>query len=253
MESLPEAIVQYILSQISNARDVAVCNCVSKKWKESTPYVKCLFFPRNSFDYCSSTDSADQTIRRMVAQTAFLEKLVVYSPFSSAGLASWLSLACSSLKQLELRMDNLAEYQGGQSVSPSKLDCISTARDLESLTLWGSLMLDPPKWDIFPHLRSLEIVGAKLEDSALSAALTACPNLTKLLMRACEGVRSVSIELPHLEQCKLDFYGAGNCSLSLNCPKIEVLDVQGCSCVRVRETNFLKNLSIANSAGRVST
>ncbi|KAH9685763.1 F-box protein [Citrus sinensis] len=208
MDSLPDAIVQYVLSHMKNARDVAVCNCVSKRWKESIPYLKSLYFPRNSFDNQSCDNSPDDIVLKMIYSIVCLEELVVYTPFSKAGLDSWLMLAGSTLKHLELRMDNLADYQGCLE-NPSKLDCISRAKNLESLKLWGVLMVSSPKWDVFHKLQNVEIVGARLEDPALSTALRACPNLTNLLLLGCEGVRSVSIELPHLEQCKLDFYGLG--------------------------------------------
>ncbi|KDP38880.1 hypothetical protein JCGZ_05037 [Jatropha curcas] len=250
MESLPDAIVQYILSHMKNAKDVAACNCVSKRWKDSLPYIKSLYFPRNSFDNHTGIDHPDSIVWKMISSIVQLEELVVYSPFSGTGLASWLLLAGPSLKQLELRMDNLAEYHTCLE-SPSKLDCISAAKNLESLKLWGVLMTNSPMWDAFLNLQNLEIVGARLEDKALYAALQACPNLKNLLLLGCEGIRSVSIDLPHLEQCKLDFYGLGNCSLTLTCPKIEFLEVQGCSWIRVRETNCLKKLSISNNAGRV--
>ncbi|MBA0760308.1 hypothetical protein Gotri_023061 [Gossypium trilobum] len=248
MESLPDAIVQYILSHLNNARDAAVCNCVSKRWKESLPCLKSLYFPRNSFDGYTGSDSPDIVIWKMLSSITCLEELVVYSPFTSSGLASWLLLVHSSLKHLELRMDNITDYKACVD-SPSKLDCVSAAKNLESLKLWGVLMANPPKWDVFKNLKSLEIVGARLEDSALSAALRACPKLTNLVLLGCEGVRSVSVELPYLEQCKLDFYGLGNCSLSLTCPKIELLEVQGCSWLRVRETTCLRKLLIANNSG----
>ena len=252
MDSLPDAIVQYILSHMNNARDVAVCNCVSKRWKDSMPFIRSLYFPRNSFDNHMGRDSPDEIIWRMVSSTEKLEELVVYSPFSGAGLASWLSNIGSSLRHLELRMDNLTEQHGCQE-SPSKLDCINAAQNLESLKLWGVLMTQSPKWDVFPRLQNLEIVGARLEDPALSALLRSCPNLTNLLLLGCEGLRSISIDLPHLEQCKLDFYGLGNCSFSMNCPKVEVLEIQGCSWIRVREAKFLRSLSIANNAGEISS
>lgn len=251
MDSIPDAIVQYILSHINNARDVAVCNCVSKRWKDSLPYIRSLYFPRNSFDNHSGRDSPDEVVWRMVSRISRLEELVVYSPFSGAGLASWLSLTGSSLLHLELRMDNLTEQQACNE-STSKLDCISAANNLQSLKLWGVLMTRSPQWEAFKELRNLEIVGARLEDSALSTVLHACPNLTNLLLLGCEGVRSVSIDLPHLENCKLDFYGLGNCSFSMKSPKIQVLEVQGCSWIRVRETNCLRCLSISNNAGSLS-
>ncbi|KAJ7968081.1 F-box protein [Quillaja saponaria] len=147
-------------------------------------------------------------------------------------------------------MDNIAESQAFSGCA-SKLDCISAARNLESLKLWGVLMVESPKWDVFQKLRNLEIVGAKLEDPALSLVLQYCPYLAKLSLLGCEGIRSISINLPYLQQCKLDFYGAGNCSLSLTSPKIESLEVQGCSWITVHENQHLRNLSIANTAGRV--
>ncbi|MED6206977.1 hypothetical protein PIB30_031653 [Stylosanthes scabra] len=147
-------------------------------------------------------------------------------------------------------MDNLADNQATHE-SPSKLDCISAAKNLVSLKLWGVLMIHSPKWDVFPNLSTLEIIGARLEDPVLNVVLQACPYLTRLLLLGCEGIRSISIELPYLEECKLDFYGLGNCSLSLTSPKIESLEVQGCSWIRVPETKHLKQLSISNSSGRV--
>ncbi|XP_050158244.1 F-box protein At1g10780-like [Malus sylvestris] len=250
MDSLPDAIVQYILSYMDNAKDVVICNCVSKKWKDSMPYIRSLYFPRSSFDSRKGGDSPDDIVLKMVSAIERLENLVVYSPFSGAGLASWLSIIGPSLKHLEPRMDNLADYQACLE-RPSKLDYLTAAQNLESLKLWGVLMARSPKWDVFQKLKNLEIVGAKLEDPALSTVLQASPNLTNLVLLGCEGVRLVSIELPHLEQCKLDFYGSGNCSLSMVCPKIKVLEVQGCSWIRVRDAKHLCKLSIANNAGRV--
>ncbi|KAE8719172.1 F-box protein [Hibiscus syriacus] len=214
MDYLPDAIVQYILSHFNNARDVAVCNCVSKRWKESLPYLKSLYFPRNSFDGYSGNDSPDVVVWKMLSEIVCLEELVVYSSFTISVLPNWTAL-----------------------VQP------------RIWSLWSVLMANPPKWDVFKNLESLEIVGARLEDPALSAALSACPNLTNLVLLGCEGVRSFSVALPYLEKCKLDFYGLGNCSLSLTCPKIELLEVQGCSWIRVRETTCLRKLSIANNTG----
>ncbi|KAL2343154.1 hypothetical protein Fmac_004439 [Flemingia macrophylla] len=251
MDSLPDAILQCILSRIQHARDVASCNCVSKRWKDSTPYIKGLYFPRSSFDTPSSSgEGGDIIIKRMVSRVVQLEELIVYSPFSSDGLASWLSVVGQFLLKLELRMDNLDDNQGLHE-SASKLDHVGVAKNLESLKLWGVLIRRSPKWDVFPNLKNLEIVGARLEDLELSAVLHSCPALTRLLLLGCEGVRSVSIDLPSLEQCKLDFYGMGNCSLTLNSPKINSLEVQGCSWIRVPETKHLRKLSISNSAGRV--
>ncbi|XP_038887588.1 F-box protein At1g10780 [Benincasa hispida] len=250
MDSLPDAIVQCILSHMSNARDVAVCNCVSKRWKDSTPYIRSLYFPRNSFDNHSGGLSPDIIIWKMISSIVHLEELVVYSPFSGAGLASWLSSVGPTLRHLELRMDNLVDLQACQE-SPSKLECLRSAANLESLNLWGVLMTHSPRWDVFQKLKNLEIVGAKFEDPALNSALRACPNLSNLLLLGCEGLTAVSIELKHLEQCKLDFYGLGNCSLLINSPKLQLLEVQGCSWIRARGTSSLRNLSIANNQGRV--
>lgn len=248
MDSLPDSVIQYILSYLSNARDVAACTCVSKRWKDSIPFMKSLYFPRNSFDNHRSGPSPDDIVHNMISSMVKLEELIVYSPFSSSGLLSWLSLVGPSLRHLELRMDNVTEQQSC-SEGPSKLDCIRCASKLESLKLWGVLMIHSPKWDDFPNLTNLEIVGARLVDKSLSNVFQACPNLTNLLLLGCEGVRSVSIELPHLENCKLDFYGPGNCSLSLSSPKLQNLEVQGCSWIKVRETICLSRLNIANTAG----
>lgn len=250
MESLPDAIVQTILSLMSNAKDVASCNCVSKRWKDSMPYLRSLFFSRNLFDNLTNGDAPDAIVLRMVSSVVKLEELVVYCPFSGSGLASWLSKAGSSLKNLELRLDNITEHDTFTEI-PSKLDCIRAAWNLESLKLWGVLMVYSPKWDVFHKLKNLEIVGARLEDHALFDALCACPNLTHLLLLGCEGLRSVSIQNPYLEQCKLDFFGVGNCSLTVNSSKLESLEVQGCSLIRVCETGCLKNLSISNNAGKL--
>ncbi|KAL1222832.1 F-box protein [Cardamine amara subsp. amara] len=250
MDSLPDALLQFIISNLTAARDVAACNCVSKRWKESTDSVKSILFPRNSFESIMETQDSDTIVLKMISSFRRLEELVVFSPFTSKGLASWMMRVGSSLRLLELRMDNLASDEVIIE-GPLKLDCVGLAKNLESLKLWGVLMMSPPKWDIFPNLRSLEIVGARTNDSELSHALRACPNLSNLLLLACEGVKSISIDLPYLEHCKLDFYGPGNTLLVLTSPRIVSLDVQGCSWIRVLETSFLKNLSISNIAGRV--
>ncbi|XP_042496937.1 F-box protein At1g10780 [Macadamia integrifolia] len=249
MDSLPDAIVHYILSHMNNARDVAISSCVSKRWKESMPYIRSLYFPRNSLDNNNGEDS-DIIVGRMISSIVRLEELVVYCPFSSAGLAAWLSRTSHSLRQLELRMDNLTEKQA-RLEGPSKMDCIDSARNLESLRLWGVLMTQPPKWRGFKNLHTLAICGARLKDNALSGAIKACPNLIHLSLLGCDGLRSVTIELQHLRECRLDFYGMGNCFLTLSCPNLQMLDVQGCSWIRATQTNCLTNLSISNSAGRV--
>ncbi|CAA2964523.1 Hypothetical predicted protein [Olea europaea subsp. europaea] len=187
---------------------------------------------------------------QMISSIAELEELVVYCPFSSVGLRSWLSITGPFLKDLELRMNTITPHQNLIEIS-SKLDCIGSAWNLESLKLWGVLMIDSPQWDVFLRLRNLEVVGARLKDTALSDALRACPNLTHLLLLDCEGLKSLSIELPHLEHCKLDFTGNGNCSLLLNSPKLESFEVQGSSFIQVHETRCLKNLSISNNIATI--
>nr|KAJ0210885.1 hypothetical protein LSAT_V11C400176230 [Lactuca sativa] len=167
-----------------------------------------------------------------------LEELVVYCPFTSTEHTSWLSLGGPTLKNRNT--DNMF-----------KLECILFAKNLESLRLWGVLMVRAPKWDVFQKMKNLEIVGEKLEDSALIEALKATPNLTNLVLLGCEGLRTVWIELLQLEPCKLDFYGSYSCSLTLSAPKIEYLEFQGCSWIRVCDTNCLKNLSISKNVGRV--
>ncbi|CAA7020768.1 unnamed protein product [Microthlaspi erraticum] len=250
MESLPDAILQYILSKMTAARDVAACNCVSTRWKESTDSVTSISFPRNAFESIPEIQDSDATVLKMISSFRRLEELVVLSPFTSQGLASWMTQVGQSLKLLELRMDNLTSDEVILE-APLKLDCIGSAKKLETLKLWGVLMMTPPKWDVFPNLTSLEIVGARIDDCALCYALRACPNLTNLLLLACEGVKSITITLPYLEHCKLDFFGAGNSLLSLTSPRLVSLDVQGCSWISVPESRFLKSLSIANIAGRV--
>ncbi|KAK1404495.1 F-box/RNI-like superfamily protein [Heracleum sosnowskyi] len=250
MEDLPDALVQYIVSYMNNAKDVACCNSVSKRWKDSMPYLKSLYFPRNIFDNLTAGKTPDCVIMQMVSSICRLETLVVYCPFTSVGLASWLSVQGSFIRNLELRMDSLADHQACAE-SPSKLDCLRAASNVESLRLWGVFMIQSPNWDSFLKLKSLEIVGVRLEDPALADALKACPNLTHLSLLGCEGLRSVSIELLQLQQCKLDFYGLGNCSLSLTSPKLESLEVQGCGWLRVPETKCLRTLCIANNTGKV--
>ncbi|CAI9103876.1 OLC1v1002458C4 [Oldenlandia corymbosa var. corymbosa] len=252
MDSLPDCILQFILSHINNAKDVASCAYVSKRWKDSVPYVQSLFFPRNVFDNLKCGETPDGIISTMVSSIERLEELVVYCPFTSYGLAYWLQKQGPFLRNLELRMDNIVENQSCKNtLVPSKMDCIRAAPNLESLRLWGVSMVHSPKWDMFHRLKNLEIVGAKMDDAALYSALRACPYLTSLSLLGCEGLGSVLIELPFLRQCKLDFYGQGNCSLSITSPWLELLEVQGCSWIKVRETQCLRDLTIANNLGRV--
>ncbi|KAL9225803.1 hypothetical protein vseg_001685 [Gypsophila vaccaria] len=254
MESLPDCIVQYILSHLNNAKDVVCCTSVSKQWKESTPFIRSLYFSRNIFDSVIKTHhlvTPDELILRIVSMVVQLEELVVYCPFSSGGLESWLSVSNGSLRRLELRMDNLSEHQICPDDAMAKLNCIASVRKLESLSMWGVLMLQSPKWGSFDYLRNLEVVGARMEDHTLADALRMCPNLMRLIILGCEGVRSIVIELRELEECRLDFHGAGNNSLFISCPKLHTLEIQGCGWIRVRQTQRLRHLSMSNSGGKV--
>lgn len=249
MDDLPDDIVQYILSHITNAKDVAYCNRVSKRWKVAICYLRRLYFPRFLFQKLNNGRTTDSIILQMVMSISRLEELIVYCPFSNVGLASWIMAQASSLRNLELRMDDLA----GKKVCldpPSKLDCLKYALNLESLRLWAVLMVHSPKWDSFLKLKNLEIINARLEDLALYHALKACPNLTNLSLLGCSGLMSVSIELPKLEQCKLCFYGFDDCSLLLTSPKLESLELQGCNSITVHETKCLRTLCIANNYGK---
>ncbi|KAK9135015.1 hypothetical protein Syun_014345 [Stephania yunnanensis] len=257
MDSLPDAILQYILSHLSNARDVASCNCVSHRFHHSTPFIHSLYFPRNAFDFDAASpasSSSNTTIHNMIAAAARLESLIVYSSFSAAALKSWVSLTSTSLRRLELRMDSLSDKGNAAAAATEamlKLECIDCVKGLEELKLWGVLMTQFPNWTGFFGLRTLEIVGARLKDEAVSEAIKACPNLRVLALLGCDGIRSVSIELLQLEQCRLDFYGQGNAFLSLNCPMLHLLEVQGCSWIQVNPNHRLTNLTIANNGGRV--
>ncbi|KAF6158265.1 hypothetical protein GIB67_012442 [Kingdonia uniflora] len=250
MESLPDAVLQEILTHIKNSEDIAACNCVSKRWNQASPFIPSLYFPRSIFDRVKSTVHPDTVISRMIYNVKLLQELIIYCPFSSTGLFSWLSATNRSLRYLELKMDSLVDK--GTPPNPSKLDCIEAAKSLESLKLWGVLIMDSPKWSVFEKICVLEIVGAKVKDDAISDAIKACPNLNELLLLACDGVQSISIDLQRLEKCRLDFHGAGNCSLTLKTPNLQSLDVQGCSFIQVQDTHRLSKLSISNISGRVN-
>ncbi|MQM03032.1 hypothetical protein Taro_035806, partial [Colocasia esculenta] len=252
MNSVPDAIVHYVLSRMSNARDVASCTCVSKRWKDCIPYVPALYFPRNLFDGIPISN-ADAIIGRMVAQALRLEELIIYCPFSAASLASWVSLRGRSLRRLELRVDSIVEKRPLEAdVSFGRLDCIGCAERLESLKLWGVCLTTSPRWSSFEKLCTLEIVGAAFRDTALSDTIGACPNLTDLALLGCDGVSSFSIDLMMLEKCRLDFLGPGNRSLCINCPRLEVLEIQGFSWILVKQNHCLRKVSISKTAGRVN-
>ncbi|XP_073006429.1 F-box protein At1g10780 [Typha latifolia] len=247
MNTVPDGVVQHILSLLSNARDIASCTCVSKRWKDSIPYLPSLYFPRSAFDAIPAS-VADATITRMVISAVRLEELVIYCPFSSSSLASWLSLRSRSLRFLELRMDTAADKS---AAIPNRLDCIGVANGLETLKLWGVSLVTSPSWGCFQRLRTLEIIGATLRDDALKDAVHACPNLAELALLGCDGVGSVVIELERLEKCRLDFLGPGNCSLSLSSPRLAALEIQGFSWIRVNGNHRLRSLCIAKNTGRV--
>ena len=244
MESVPDAIVQHILSQMNNARDIASCSCISKRWNECIPYIPSLYFPRSTFDVVSRSQ-ADTTITRMVSAAARLEELVVYCPFSATSLESWLSLRSPTLRVLELRMDMATE----DKPDGTRLDCIRLGKGLEVLKLWGVSLNKSPDWASFERLRNLEIIGAVMRDDALNNALRACPNLTDLALLGCDGVESAVIEMERLENCRLDFLAVGNCSLCLSSPMIRLLEIQGFSWIHVNKNHRLAHLSIAKNSG----
>ncbi|KAK1287975.1 F-box protein [Acorus calamus] len=177
MDALPDAVVQYILSHMKDAKDVARCSCVSRRWREFMPLVRSLYFPRSSH-YDAHHTNCDQAIGRLICSTSLLEELILHCPFSSPNLAPWLMSTGRSLRQLDLRVDG--ERQ-------TDLGCIGAAHGLESLKLWGAVMGGSPDWAMFPRLTSLEIVGSTLKDGALAGCLEACPNLIELALLGCDG------------------------------------------------------------------
>ncbi|GAB2283614.1 hypothetical protein Dimus_018120 [Dionaea muscipula] len=251
MDSLPDAIVEYILSHLTDAKDLVRCSSVSDRWKASMPFIRSLYFPRGIFDNLPGPQDADVIIWKLVSSIASLEELVVYCPFTVAGLASWLSACSSTLRHLDLRIDNLPGRGIFPETSTKKLECITSAWNLESLKLWGVSMMHSPKWGVLQNLRCLQIVGSKVEDHAVGDALRACPNLTCLTLLNCQGVIALSIELKHLEECNLDFCGPANCSVSLSCPKLITLALQGCGWIRVCDTQHLRSISVSHNAAKV--
>ncbi|RLN22301.1 uncharacterized protein C2845_PM07G14210 [Panicum miliaceum] len=121
MDALPDSVVQHILSQFRNARDVAACAAVARCWRGCMPYLPSLYFPRGAFE-------AD-AIGRMVAAAARLEELVLYCPFSASLLPCWLAARATMLRVLELRVDSAADRAGHH------LDCASVAAGIEELRL----------------------------------------------------------------------------------------------------------------------
>ncbi|CAD6218984.1 unnamed protein product [Miscanthus lutarioriparius] len=248
MNSVPDGVVQHILSMLSNARDVAACACVCRRWRDCVPYLPALFFPRNAFDAAAAArGAADDVIGRMVASVARLRELVIYCPFSMARLPAWLAARSATLRVLELRMDAAADKvaEGGH------LDCIGLASNLEELRLWGVSLTAAPAWGRMERLRVLEVVGASLRDSAVRDAIAACPNLTDLSLLGCDCSGTVAIDLQLLQRCRLDILGAGNCSLLLTAPRLESLEIQGFTWITLCGGHSLRRLSIAKSTGRV--
>jgi len=246
MNSVPDGVVQHILSMLRNARDVAACACVCRRWRDCIPYLPALFFPRNAFDAAAAArGAADDVIGRMVASVARLRELVIYCPFSMACLPAWLAARSATLRVLELRMDAAADKvaEGGH------LDCIGLASNLEELRLWGVSLTAAPAWGRMERLRVLEVVGASLRDSAVRDAIAACPNLTDLSLLGCDCSGTVAIDLQLLQRCRLDILGASNCSLLLTAPRLESLEIQGFTWITLCGGHSLRRLSIAKSTG----
>jgi F-box-like len=252
MNYLPEGVVQQILSQLNNARDIASSTCVSKQWQSCVPYLPSLFFSRAAFDYSprgsSPRSDHDAVIGRMVAAAIRLEELVVYCPFNPSNLVTWLNLRADTLRVLELRMDGFGDRPGPDGTG-TQLDCIRVAKRLEQLKIWGVSLTAVPKWGVLKHLKSLEIVGATLRDGVLEEAVHVFPNLVNLVLLSCDGVGLVRFELEMLQRCRLDFLGEGNIALFLSSPRLEDLQVQGFSSIWIKPNHRLQNLSIAKNHG----
>ncbi|CAD6265213.1 unnamed protein product [Miscanthus lutarioriparius] len=250
MDALPEGVVQHILSQLSNARDVASCAAVARCWRDCMPFLPSLYFPRGAFEAvgggpasASAVAAADDAIGRMVDAAARLEELVVYCPFSASLLPRWLAARAATLRVLELRVDSAATDKSGH------LDSIGVAAGLEELRLWGLTMTRAPAWDRMERLRVLEVVGAVLDDAAVNGAVAACPNLTDLALLGCECAGEAVVSLALLERCRLDFVGSGNCSLRFAAPRVESLEIQGFSLISLQGGHRLKHLTISKNTG----
>ncbi|KMZ67744.1 F-box protein-like [Zostera marina] len=251
MESLPIETVQQILSNLITARDISTCNCVSKRWKESVPYIPTLFFPRSFFSGSNSPES-NAIIGRMISSAVILSKLIIYCPVSFTNLSSWLTLKSKSLRSLDLRLDSITSKKYDiEEDATRKLDCIDCVKDLESLKLWGVCLHNSPKWSCFERLLSLEIIGANLREKSLMDALKACPNLTNLALIGCDGVVRVDINLPRLETCRLDFLGHMNLSLDIKSQNLQQLSISGFSWIHVYHNNCLRTVSISKASGSV--
>ncbi|EES15115.1 F-box protein At1g10780 [Sorghum bicolor] len=252
MDALPEGVVQHILSQLSNARDVASCTAVARCWRDCMPFLPSLYFPRGAFEAVGSGEpavaAADDAIGRMVDAAARLEELVVYCPFSASLLPRWLAARAATLRVLELRVDSAAAAAADKS---GHVDSIGVAAGLEELRLWGLTMTRAPAWGPMERLRVLEVVGAVLEDAAVNGAVAACPNLTDLALLGCECAGEAVVSLPLLERCRLDFVGSGNCSLRFAAPRVEFLEIQGFCLISLQGGHRLKHLTISKNTGTV--
>jgi hypothetical protein len=252
MDALPDGVVQHILSQVSNARDVAACAGVTRCWRACVPYLPALYFPRGAFESAAAAGgsvaaaaaAADEAIGRMVSAASRLEQLVVYCPFSASLLPRWLAARGATLRVLELRLDSSADMQG-------QLDCVALAPGLQELRLWGLSMSHPPAWGTLDRLRVLEVVGAVLHDAVVNGAVAACPNLTNLALLGCECAGEVALALPLMERCRIDIVGAGACALRLAAPRVESLQVQGFGWISLLggTGGRLKHLTISKNAG----
>ncbi|PNT77773.1 F-box protein At1g10780 [Brachypodium distachyon] len=255
MDALPDGVVQSILSQLSNARDVAACAGVSRGWRDCVPFLPSLYFQRSAFDAApgpgGACAAADDAIGRMVEAAERLEELIIYCPFSAALLPRWLAMRSASLRRLELRVDSAAA--GDSGAGSGLLDCIGVIPNLQELRLWGLTMTRAPAWGNLERLRVLEIVGASLVDLAVCAAVAACPNLTDLALLGCECSGSVIFAPPLLERCRLDFVGNGSCTLALAAPRVESLEVQGFNWISLQGGDRLKRLTIAKNSGTLYT
>ncbi|KAJ7519493.1 hypothetical protein O6H91_20G064500 [Diphasiastrum complanatum] len=250
LEALPEAIVQHILSSVSNARDVSVCSSVCKKWKYSMCHVRRLYFARNVGD--ERERQSDHIVTRMVLSMTALEELVVYCPFFTGSLLAWLLHSKHSLKVLELRVDDTGEKRTANS-SMCKLDCISSSLQLQILRLWGVSLSQPPSgWRCFKNLHTLEIVGARIRDTALSGILLACRFLKELTLLGCDGVDSFCFDLQYLEKCRLDFSGLGDSSIFFVAPMLGFLEIQGAASLLIKGKHSLRHLTIGNISGKVN-
>ena len=87
-------VVQHILSTLRNAKDVASCNCVSKKWKDSMPYIRSIYLQRSIFEHLSNGQTPDNIITKILSSISRLQPTSWSSEIAEAGpgkmfLLSW--------------------------------------------------------------------------------------------------------------------------------------------------------------------